>query len=152
LKSVPNIKEVWLDEDVSESEFINIVNSFYEGDCYIYAILPDWEEALRVALPNDALLQTISFPLYKVFPRAKGHLIYVNDIRREYIYEFYKCKRSTTMDYLLFSNVSVKNALDQINSKNLDIFKIFEDNGIPHITIGPDAEWLNIVTYGEEQK
>ena len=61
------------------------------------------------------------------------------------MYEFYL--RSTTMDFLVFSETDVSQHLIILNKKNIDIYNIFESNKIPHITIGPDGQWLNIVEY-----
>lgn len=51
------------------------------------------------------------------------------------------------MDFLVFSEFDVSQHLNKINKKNIDINKIFESNKIPHITIGPDGQWLNKVEY-----
>ncbi|MEY2193996.1 hypothetical protein AB7942_14845, partial [Neobacillus sp. BF23-41] len=70
---------------------------------------------------------------------------YVKDSQKRYIYEFYL--RSTTMDYLIFSETDVSEQLSKLTKKNLDIYKMFHLNKVPHITIGPDGQWLNIVEY-----
>lgn len=51
------------------------------------------------------------------------------------------------MDYVVFSEVDVSEHLQTINKKNIDIYKIFEMSRIPHITIGADGQWINIIEY-----
>lgn len=51
------------------------------------------------------------------------------------------------MYFLVFSEFDVSQNLYNINKKNIDIFKIFELNKIPHITVGPDGQWLNIIEF-----
>lgn len=51
------------------------------------------------------------------------------------------------MNFLVFSEFNVSQHLNNINKKNIDIYKIFESNKTPHTTIGPDGQWLNIVEY-----
>ncbi|MBO1511093.1 hypothetical protein [Metabacillus bambusae] len=146
MESVPKVREILLDEEIDEQEFVEIINGIYKQECYIYAIIPEYEEELLNELSNDFLLvNKIPFPLIRIFPRTISFLGYVKDSTKQYIYEFYL--RSTTMDYLVFSEFDVSQHLSNINKKNIDIYKIFESNQIPHITIGPDGQWLNIVEY-----
>jgi hypothetical protein len=146
LKSVPKVREILLNEEIDELELVGIINSIYKQACYIYAIIPEWEEELLKELSNDfILINKIKFPLIRILPRTIGFLGYVKDTKKQYIYEFYF--RSTTMDFLVFSETNVSQHLNNINKKNTDIYKIFESNQIPHITIGPDSQWLNIVEY-----
>ena len=51
------------------------------------------------------------------------------------------------MDYLIFSETDVSEQLNKLTKKNWDIYKMFQFNKVPHITIGPDGQWLNIVQY-----
>lgn len=51
------------------------------------------------------------------------------------------------MDYIVFSEVDVSKHLQTINNKNPDIYKIFEINRIPHMTIGHDGQWINVIEY-----
>lgn len=51
------------------------------------------------------------------------------------------------MDYLVFSETDVSEQLGTLTKKSVDIYKIFESNRIPHITIGPDGQWLNVLKY-----
>lgn len=74
-----------------------------------------------------------------------GYLGYVKDSQKRYIFEFYL--RSTTMDYLIFSETDLSEQLSKLTKKNLDIYKMFELNKVPHVTIGPDGQWLTIVEY-----
>jgi hypothetical protein len=74
-----------------------------------------------------------------------GCMGYVKDSQKRYIYEFYL--RSTTMDALIFSEINVSEKLSKLTKENLDIYEIFQANKVPHITIGPDGQWLNIVQY-----
>jgi hypothetical protein len=136
--------EILINEEIDEQEFVDIINSIYKQDCYIYAIIPEWEQELFYTLSND-FIEVNKFPLPLVFPREMGHLGYVKDSQKRYIYEFYL--RSTTMDFLVISEFDVSQHLNNLNKKNVDIYKIFESNKIPHITIGPGGQWLNIVKY-----
>ncbi len=146
LESVPKVRGILLDEEIDEQEFVGIINSIYKQDCYIYAIIPEWEEELFNVLSNDfIIINKIPFPLIRIFPTTIGVLVYVKDSTKQYIYEIYL--RSTTMDFLVFSEFDVFQHINNINKKNIDIYKIFESNKIPHITIGPDGQWLNIVEY-----
>jgi hypothetical protein len=146
MKSVPKIREIILDEEIDEQEFVSTINGIYKKDCYIYAIIPEWEEELIKELSNDfILINKIKFPLIRIFPRTTGFLGYVKDSKKQYLYEFYL--RSTTMDFLVISESDVSKLLTNINKKNINIFNVFESNQIPHITVGPDGQWLNIVEY-----
>jgi hypothetical protein len=146
LEIVPKVRGILLDEEIDEQEFVGIFKGIYKQDCYIYAIIPEWEEDLFNQLSNDfILINKIKFPLIRIFPRTIGFVGYVEDSKKQYIYEFYL--RSTSMDFLVFSEFDVSQHLNNISKKNIDIYKIFESNKIPHITIGPDGQWLNIVEY-----
>ena len=48
---------------------------------------------------------------------------------------------------LVFSETNVSLYLNMLNKENFDLYCIFETNKIPHITIGPDGQWLNLVEY-----
>ncbi|TKG99040.1 hypothetical protein FC682_25880 [Peribacillus simplex] len=39
LKSVPKVREILLDEEIDEQEFVDIINGIYKQDCYIYAVI-----------------------------------------------------------------------------------------------------------------
>lgn len=144
LKSSPKVRELLLDEEINEQEFVGIINGIYKQDCYIYAVIPDWEEELFNELSNDLIIiNQFPFPLTRIFPRTIGFLGYVKDRKKQNIFKFYL--RSTTMDLLVFSETDVSQYI--LNKKNIDIYNIFESNKIPHITIGPDGQWLNIVEY-----
>jgi len=146
LGNVPKVREIMLDEEIDEQEFVGIFNSIYKHECYIYAIIPEWEDELFNSLSNDFIIvNKISFPLVRIFPRTIGFLGYVIDSKKQYVFEFYL--RSTTMDFLVFSESDISPHLNNINKKNIDFYKMFESNQIPHITIGPDGQWLNIVEY-----
>ena len=76
LGSVPKIREILLDEEIDEQEFIGIINNIYKQDCYIYAIIREWEEELFDELSNDFnLINKITFPLKRIFPRTIGFSI-----------------------------------------------------------------------------
>lgn len=146
LRRDSKVREIFLDEEIDKQQFVDIINGIYKRDCYIYAIIPEWEEELLNQLSNDFILKNkIKFPLIRIFPRTIGYVGYMKDNKKQYIYEFYL--RSTTMDYLIFSEFDVSQKLNNVNKKNIDIYKIFKLNKIPHITIGPDGQWLNIVEY-----
>ena len=146
MECVPNVREILLDEEIVEQEFVRIINNIYKQDCYIYASIPEWEDELINKLSNDfILINKIQFPLIRIFPRTIGFLGYLKDSTKKYIYEFYL--RSSTMDFLVFSEIDVSQHLNNINKKNINIYKIFETNKVPHITIGPDGQWLNVVEY-----
>ncbi|MGM0877427.1 MAG: hypothetical protein ACQEWV_22510 [Bacillota bacterium] len=143
---LPKKSEILLYEEIEEQEFVKIINSIYKQECYIYATIPEWEEELFNELSNDfIIINTFPFPLTRIFPRTIGFLGYVKDRIKQYIYEFYL--RSTTMDFLVFLETDVSQHLNILNKTNIDIYNIFESNKIPHITIGPDGQWLNIVEY-----
>ncbi|MFD4705985.1 hypothetical protein ACFWM3_14110 [Gottfriedia sp. NPDC058432] len=144
MEYVPNVREILLDEEIDEQEFVNTFNKFYKQGCYIYAIIPEYEQELLEELASD-FNELNKFPLPRVFPREIGHLGYVKDNLNKYIFEFYL--RSTTMDHLVFSETDATELLKNINKKNVHIYKLFEINRISHITIGPDGQWLNVVEY-----
>lgn len=139
----PKIKEILLDENINEQEFVEIISALYKRECFIYAIIPDWEEELLNELSNQFIkVKDITLP--RTFPRTIGYLGYVRDTQKSFIYEFYL--RSTTIDFV-FSTVDVTKDLPKTNKKNIYLYKFFEANEIPHITIGPDGQWINIVDY-----
>ena len=143
---IQKVTEILLDEEIDEQEFVDIINDVYKQDCYIYAIIPDWEKDLLNELSDDfILINKVKFPLMRIFPRTTGFVGFVKDSKKQYIYEFYL--RSTTMDFLIFSELDVSQHLNNINKNNIDMYKIFETNNVPHITIGPDGQWLNIIEY-----
>ncbi|MGF6947730.1 hypothetical protein QF028_000223 [Neobacillus sp. B4I6] len=144
LRSIPKKQEILLDEEIDEQEFVSIINSFYKQDCYIYAIIPEYEQDLLNGISND-FIEVNKFPLPRTFPLEMGYVGYVKDSQKRYIYEFYL--RSTTIDYLIFSETDVSEQLSKLTKRNLDIYKMFQLNKVPHITIGPDGQWLNLVEY-----
>ncbi|MEM5015558.1 hypothetical protein WKH31_04615 [Metabacillus indicus] len=136
--------EVMLDEEIDEQDFISQVASFYKNGWYIYAIIPDYEKELFKTLSaNFKSIKTIS--LSRFFSWDTGEVGYVKDVNKQFIYEFYL--RSTTMDYIVFSEKDVTEHLHKINRKNMDLYYLFEYNQIPHITIGPDGQWLIVMEY-----
>ncbi|CRK84581.1 hypothetical protein [Neobacillus massiliamazoniensis] len=143
MRSIPKKEEILLDEEIDEQEFVSIINSIYKQDCYIYAIIPENEQDLLNELSND-FIEVNKFQLPSTFPREMGYMGYVKDSQKRYIYEFYL---RSTMDYLIFSETDVSEQLSKLSKKNLDIYKMFQLNKVPHITVGPDGQWLNIVKY-----
>ncbi|MDR7001435.1 hypothetical protein [Neobacillus niacini] len=144
MENVPNVRKILLDEEIDEQEFVEIISHIYKKDCYIYVVIPECEQELLNEVSND-FIEVNKFPLPRFFPKEMGLLGYINDSQKRYIYEFYL--RSTTMDYLVFSETDVSEQLRKITKNNLDIFKMFEVNKIPHLTIGPDGQWLNVVQF-----
>ncbi|MGP1908443.1 hypothetical protein ACTSEZ_09725 [Metabacillus sp. JX24] len=135
--------EVFLDKEIGEQELINQVSSFYKNGCYIYTIIPDYEEELFTTLSSNFIsVKTIS--LSGFYKWDTGEVGYVKDLNKQFIYEFYL--RSTTMDYIVFSETDVTLHLSKLNKRD-DFYNLFELNKIPHITIGPDGQWLNIMKY-----
>lgn len=146
MNRTPKIMERLLDEEIDEQEFVDIIDDIYKQDCYIYAIIPDWEEDLLNQLSDDfVVIQKIKFPLIQIFPRTIGLLGYVKDRRKQYVYEFYL--RSSTIDFFIFSELDISQHLNQISKKNLDLGELFKALKVPHITVGPDGQWLRIVEY-----
>ncbi|PEJ35993.1 hypothetical protein CN689_06010 [Peribacillus butanolivorans] len=87
---LPKKSEVLLDEEIEKQEFVKIINSIYKQECYIYAVIPEWEEELFNELSNDfIIINKIRFTLTRIFPRTIGFLGYVKDRKKQYIYEFY---------------------------------------------------------------
>lgn len=77
-----------------------------------------WEEELFNELSNDfIIINKIRFTLTRIFPRTIGFLGYVKDRKKQYIYEFYL--RSTTMDFLVFSETDVSQHLNILNGEEL---------------------------------
>ncbi|MEK3808065.1 hypothetical protein MHB63_16215 [Bacillus sp. FSL H8-0547] len=135
--------EVMLDVEMDEQEMIHQVSSYYKEGCFIYAIIPDYEaELLKTLSANFISVKTIS--LSRFFKWDTGEVGYVKDLSKQSIYEFYL--RSTTMDYIVFSETDVTLYLSKLNKRD-DFYNLFELNEIPHITIGPDGQWLNVMEY-----
>ncbi|MFE4430760.1 hypothetical protein ACFRH9_27905 [Peribacillus butanolivorans] len=115
---LPKKSEVLLDEEIEKQEFVKIINSIYKQECYIYAVIPEWEEELFNEHSNDfIIINKIRFTLTRIFPRTIGFLGYVKDRKKQYIYEFYL--RSTTMDFLVFSETDVTQHLNILNGEEL---------------------------------
>lgn len=136
-------KELVLDENISKADFIGIISSFYTQECFIYAIIPDWEKELINELSNH-FIKVREVKLPHVFPKTTGYIGFVKDREKHFIYEFYL--RSAVID-IVFSNIDISDNLFKENKKSNNLFKIFESNKIPHVTIGPDGQWLNIIEY-----
>ncbi|MGX1193014.1 hypothetical protein [Metabacillus sp. SLBN-84] len=97
--------EVMLDGEMDEQEMIHQVSLYYKKCCFIYAIIPDYEaELLKTLSANFISVKTIS--LSRFFKGDTGKVGYVKDLNKQFIYEFYL--RSTTMDYIVFSETDVK--------------------------------------------
>lgn len=136
--------EILLDEEIEEQEFIDQISRFYKKESYIYAIIPEYEKELLKEL-STKFITVKSIPLSRIFTWDTGYLAHIKDSKKEFLYEFYL--RSTTMDYIVFSEADVSEHLQTISKKNIDIYKIFEMNRVHHITIGHDGQWLNIIEY-----
>lgn len=136
--------EVWLDKEIEEQEFVEQISCFYKTECYIYAIIPEYEKELHKELSTN-FIAVKSIPISRIFTWDTGQLGYIKDIQKQFIYKFYL--RSTTLDYIVFSEVDVSEHLQTINKKSIDIYKIFEMNRIPHITIGAEGQWINVIEY-----
>ncbi|MFS0764427.1 hypothetical protein [Peribacillus phoenicis] len=76
---LPKKSEVLLDEEIEKQEFVKIINSIYKQECYIYAVIPEWEEELfNDELSNDfIIINKIRFTLTRIFPRTIGFLGYI---------------------------------------------------------------------------
>ncbi|MDP9726549.1 hypothetical protein J2W44_005661 [Priestia aryabhattai] len=48
MDSLPKERKILLDEDINEQEFVNMISCFYKQECFIYAIIPNWEEELKM--------------------------------------------------------------------------------------------------------
>ncbi|MGG4489838.1 hypothetical protein [Metabacillus idriensis] len=144
MDSLSKRTEITLDEEIEEQEFVEQISRFYKKGCYIYAIIPEYEKELLKEL-STKFIAVKSIPLSRIFIWDTGHLGYIKGSQKQFLYECYL--RSTTMDYIVFSEADVSEHLQTINKKNKDIYKLFELNRIPHITIGPDGRWLNIIEY-----
>lgn len=138
-----NIREIYLDDNINEREFVEIISALYKQECFIYAIIPDWEEELLNTLSNQFILvKNITLP--NVFPKSTGYVGFVKDSQKQFVYEFYLRSMSMAM---VFSDEDISKHLDNASNENIDIRNIFESNEISHITIGSDGGWLNIVEY-----
>ncbi|MEA3319479.1 MAG: hypothetical protein U9Q88_05580 [Bacillota bacterium] len=144
MDSLSKKTEIILNEEIEEQEFVEQISRFYKNECYIYSIIPEYEKELLKDL-STKFIAVKSVPLFRMFNGDTGHLGYVKDSKKEFLYKFYM--RSTTMDYIIFSEVDVSEHLQTINKKDKDIYKIFELNKIPHINIGPDGQSLNLIEY-----
>ncbi|MET3320466.1 UNVERIFIED_ORG: hypothetical protein ABIC97_003566 [Peribacillus simplex] len=84
---LPKKSEVLLEEEIEKQEFVKIINSIYKQECYIYAVIPEWEELFNDELSNDfIIINKIRFTLTRIFPRTIGFLEYVKDRKKQYIY------------------------------------------------------------------
>ena len=144
MKSIPKKKEILLDKEIGEQEFIGIISNYYKQECYIYAIIPEYENDFLNELSNE-FIEVNKFPLPHTFPREIGYMGYVKDSKKRYIYEFYL--RASSIAYLIFSETDVSEQLSILTKKKRDIYKMFQLNKVSHITIGPDGQWLNIIEY-----
>ena len=88
MDSLPKEREILLDEDINEQEFVNMIDCFYKQECFIYAIIPNWEEELLNELSNQ-FIRVKDVKLPRAFPRTTGYLGYVRDSEKQFIYEFY---------------------------------------------------------------
>ncbi|WP_342543645.1 hypothetical protein MHH33_09070 [Paenisporosarcina sp. FSL H8-0542] len=137
------IREIYIDENITEREFVEIISELYKQEFFIYAIIPEWEEELLNILSNQfVLVKNIILP--NVFPKSTGYVGFVKDSQKQFVYEFYL--RSMSMA-IVFSDEDVSKHLDNTSNENIDIHNIFESNEISHITIGSDGGWLNITEY-----
>ena len=144
MKVITKKQEILLDEDIDEQEFVNIIDRFCKKNCYIYAVIPDFEEDFLKELSDDFIkLTRFSLPLN--FPIDNGSMGYVKDSQKKYVYDFYI--RCSSMYYLIFSETDVTEKLSILTTEKLDIYKVFEANKTSHITIGPDGKRLNIIDY-----
>lgn len=139
----PRIKEVLLDENIDEQEFVEIISTFYKRECFIYTIIPYYEKELLNAL-SYKFVKVSDITLPRTFPRTTGYLGYVRDTKKSFIYEFYL--RSSTMDFV-FSTEDITQDFYKVDKKNICLYKFFETNEIPYLSIGPDGQWINIVNY-----
>ncbi|MBD7938280.1 hypothetical protein H9655_14695 [Cytobacillus sp. Sa5YUA1] len=56
---LPKVVRRLLDDEIDEEKFIDIINSVYKQDCYIYAMIPDWEEDLLNQLSDGKRLEIV---------------------------------------------------------------------------------------------
>ena len=70
---IQKVTEIFLDEEIDKQEFVDMINDVYKQDCYIYAIIPEWEIDLLNQLSDDfILIKKVKFPLIRIFPRTTG--------------------------------------------------------------------------------
>ena len=91
--------EILLDEEIEEQEFIKQISCFYKKECYIYAIIPEYEKELFNEISTN-FIAVKSISLSRIFTWDTGQLGYIKDSQKQFIYEFYL--RSTINEILVF--------------------------------------------------
>ncbi|WP_139892389.1 hypothetical protein [Bacillus sp. D386] len=77
MEIIPKVIERLLEKEIDEQEFVDIINDIYKQECYIYAIIPDWEEELLNQLSDDfILINTIKFPLWRLYLTTEHQVFY----------------------------------------------------------------------------
>ena len=127
--------KVYLDDEMTEGHFVNIIKDIYPSDCYIYAIVD--EDDLSY-LP-DEFVQISKIKQGFFFP-SQRIIGFINDVQFENIYYFYE---TCFLNECAFSNIDVSNELFKNIKRVNDFYKFFAKNHIDHVSIGLEGAWLN---------
>lgn len=125
-----------VEENCSKEAFQKIIEQFLPKNKVIYTIIPEYyKEFLLEISSNFVEIKNIVDDKYS-FPKSEGILGYINDDELQFVFEFYE--RANVIPFVIASrNVTFEEDVE------LDSFySYFEGNNIPHITVGPDQEYI----------
>lgn len=130
------IREIDLEDECTKEEFDRKLAKIFPGRKYIYAMIPVFYGEFIDELSTDFT------PITMVSnPYSGGQTLDIvgvtEDHELKYAFEFYE--RAALIAVVI---TSAKVELDPYNIHRDTFYKFFEEHQIPHVTIGPDGQWL----------
>ena len=125
-----------VEENCSKEAFQKIIEQLLPKKKVIYTIIPKYyKEFLLEISSNFVEIKNIVDDKYS-FPKSEGILGYINDEEFQFVFEFYE--RANVIPFVIASrNVTFEGDIELYS-----FYSYFEENNIPHITVGPDQEYI----------
>lgn len=126
---------VEMEENFSK-DFQRILEKLLPKKRVIYTFIPEYYNDFLLELnSNFVTIKNIADDKYS-FPKSRYMFGYINDDELQFAFEFYE--RANVIPFVITTqNVNFNEDV------NLDSFySYFEENNIPHITVGHDQEYL----------
>lgn len=125
-----------LEENCSKEAFQEIIEKLLPKKKVIYTIIPEYYKEFLLEISSYFVqIKNIVDDNYS-FPKSEGILGYINDDELQFVFEFYE--RANVIPFVITSrNITFEEDIE------LDSFYgYFEENNIPHITVGHDQEYI----------
>ncbi|MFJ7840031.1 hypothetical protein ACIQXG_11155 [Lysinibacillus sphaericus] len=125
-----------VEENCSKEAFQKIIERFLKKKKVIYTIIPEYYKDFLLDISSNFVeIKKIVDDKYS-FPKSEGILGYINDDELQFVFEFYE--RANVIPFVIAS----RNVTFEEDIELGSFYSYFEENNIPHITVGHDQEYI----------